>query len=86
MEKTFEQEVTIKEIHHSFVCDKCQKFLGERTESDDGYYEELGRYEHTVVINGKGYYRLHLNLCSECEEKMDNEIEQALFKLGFRKD
>ena len=86
MEKTFEREVTIKEIHHNFICDKCKKLLGERIESDDGYYEELGRYDHSFVIAGRGYYRLYLHLCDECKEKIDNEIEQALFKLGFKKD
>ena len=86
MEKTFEQEVTIKEIHHSFFCDKCRTLIGERIESDDGYYEELGRYDHSFVIDGKGYYKLRLNLCGKCREKMNNEIEQALFNLGFEKD
>ena len=86
MEKIFEQTVTIKEVHHSFFCDKCKTLLGERIECDDGYYEELGRYEHSFVIDGKGYYRLRLNLCDECREKMNNEIEQALFKLGFKKE
>ena len=86
MEKTFEETITTVEIHHSFFCDKCNTLIGERIESDDGYYEELGTYEHSFVINGKEYYRLHLNLCNKCKEKMDNEIEQALFKLGFKKD
>jgi hypothetical protein len=86
MEKTSEKTITTVEIHHSFFCDKCKTLIGESIEYDDGYYEELGRYERSFVNSNKGCYGLHLNLCDKCKEKMDNEIEQALFNLGFKKD
>ena len=86
MEEQSEKVIEVIEKHHTFYCDKCECLLGDTVEDNDCYYDEFGRYERSFVIDGKGYYRLRLNLCDECREKMNNEIEQALFKLGFKKE
>ena len=77
--------VEVIQKHHTFYCDKCNCLLGDTIEADDGYYEDFGRYERSVILPNKGYYEIKLNLCDKCKEKMDNEIEQALLKLGFKK-
>ncbi len=85
MEKQTDEVVEVIQKHHTFYCDKCNCLLGDTTEAEDGYYEDFGRYERSVVIPDKGYYGIRLNLCNKCKEKMDNEIEQALLKLGFKR-
>lgn len=69
-------------IHH-FYCDGCCKYLGQSLEYDDGWYEEIGKFELQYCIDSK-YYILHKHLCKECEGKLLLEIEQDLRRLGFK--
>ena len=69
---------------HEFYCDKCDKFLGETSEYDDGWYPTLGRYRQSFCIKGE-WYTLEICLCDECAKNMTDDIINALQKIGFTK-
>lgn len=68
---------------HNFYCDGCGKYLGQSLEYDDGWYEELGKFESQCFIDS-GYYILHKHLCKKCEGKLSLEIEENLRRLCFK--
>lgn len=85
MDKKISYEAVVKKIKHEFYCDKCNKFLGESTEYDDGYYPEHGRREYSVNINGWLKFRGHL--CDECNEFFVNKIRTLLINnFNFKED
>lgn len=86
MEKVNYYEKNIECATHTFYCDKCGKELGVSEEYDDGWYEELGKYEESFYIHTKGWYKLHKNLCNFCWGKYTNKIADALLELGFEKE
>ena len=84
MEKIETKKVEKEEIIHKFYCNMCNKFLGESTEYDDGYYEKYGEIREKIYINGNDYM-LEMNLCPECYKKKINEISEALEKVGYKR-
>ena len=82
MEQTKVSPRYYEERMHYFYCDECGKYLGQSLEYNDGYYEELGKFELQCYIDNR--YILHKHLCKECESKLLLEIERELRKLGFK--
>lgn len=68
-----------------FYCDECKTYLGEQEERDGGYDDDIGKYEWKYN-GGNGWMRKKGNYCLKCREKIEKEIENALLKLGFKKD
>lgn len=63
-----------KEVRtHEFYCSICNKFLGKSTEYEDGYYEEYGNYDDDRL-------NIHIHLCDECREKVNEKIKNDLRK------
>ena len=85
MEEVKTREIKTQEIKHIFYCDNCKKELGYSIEGEDGYYEEYGRYEQSFFLYGSSWFKLHLNLCEDCKKSKDEQIANALLKLGFTK-
>lgn len=79
--KTIEKE----EIKHEFYCDECNKFLGQSTEYDDGFYIRYGAIEHRIYARGN-YYVLKMHLCDECHKKKMNKVFETLEKVGYTKE
>lgn len=82
MEKTEMQIVNTEKITHKFYCDNCNKFLGESTELDDGYYKEYGKYMARINLSNK-IYETEKNLCDDCRSKLQENIINEMRKLGF---
>lgn len=87
-----DQIVTTKRIiedrTHKFYCDECGKFLGESTEYSDGYYEKFGEVPRHDMPQYNHILGIHIKLsktclCDECLEKKQEEVREALGKLGF---
>lgn len=86
MEEVKTRDIKIQEIKHIFYCDNCKKELGSSIECEDGYYEEYGCYERSFLLVGISWYKLHLNLCEDCKKNKDEQIVNALLKIGFIKE
>lgn len=87
MEEIKTKKIEVEERKHIFYCDNCKEKIGESIEYDDGYYEEIGKYEETYNSrNVVGYYRLNLHLCDKCKIVYNNKIIEAITKIGFKKD
>lgn len=91
MDKIEYIETKILKTEHKFYCDYCNKFLGESTEYDDGYYEQYGEYEQTIYINSvdkdkKGRYYIKRYLCHECADGLTTSLINTLTALGFKKE
>lgn len=71
-----------EERMHHFYCDGCCKYLGQSLEYDDGWYEEIGKFELQCYIDSR--YILHKHLCKKCVGKLLLEIERDLRRLGFK--
>lgn len=57
MEKVISKEATKINIIHEFYCDKCNKYLGESVEYDDGWFDEIGYFDTTIInfLNKNGF-------------------------------
>ena len=86
MEKVTKSNKTIEveTITHKFYCDECGVFLGESKEFDDGYYNEIEKYEWEIFIGGTFMVKRG-NYCSDCEPKLRERIVSGLKELGFKK-
>lgn len=69
---------------HTFRCDNCNDFLGQSIECDDGYYEDFGRYNVSIFIEGT-WYCLHKNLCKNCLPNVTQDLVNTLNEKGFKK-
>lgn len=92
-------EITVTQNTHKFFCDECNEFLGETTEYEDGYYNELGKYDQNIYVysHGKfssdssqksnpGWFILNQCLCKSCSENKTKKIIEVLTELGFNPD
>ena len=75
--------VEVETITHKFYCDECGVFLGETEECDDGYYDEIGKYEWEFRIGD--WLRKKGNYCPDCGPKVRERIVSTLEGLGFEK-
>jgi len=80
--ETTDVEAVMRRVHN-FYCDNCEKFLGTRTEYDDGFYDEIGKCEYKIFINNKWFERKSI-LCESCKQKFENEFIEALGKYNFK--
>ena len=81
MEKIIKKIVEVEDVVHEFYCDDCNKHLGTSYECDDGWYDELGRFEQKVYVNGWLYFRKCL--CDKCKYETINKLRTNLFDFGF---
>lgn len=81
MKKTVTEVVEVEETRHEFYCDECDKYLGTSYEYDDGWYNELGRFELKCNING--WLRLEKCLCDKCKYEFVNKVRANLLDIGF---
>lgn len=85
MEKKRIHRKTISSTIHEFYCDDCGQYIGESTECDDGYYKKLGNVDLDVYIFAY-CYELNKCLCNSCRKKLSSNIENNLFKMGFKRE
>ena len=85
MEEIETKIIQTEERNHLFYCDNCKEKIGEFIEYDDGYYEEIGKYEETYKSRNVGSYQLELHLCDKCKIVYNNKIIEAITKIGFKK-
>ena len=84
MKKTRSEKVTYEKIVHEFYCDECGKYIDEVTEKC-GVYKEIGKYKKALYLNDN-WYVLKRTLCDECIAKVNENIIDAITKVGFIKD
>lgn len=82
MEKLETITYTTEKTTHHFYCDGCNKYLGESTEYDDGWYPVLGEFELKFLVDGN-WYEINKCFCDECREKFLQKVESVLTELGF---
>ena len=84
-----------REIYkHKFYCDKCNEFIMESIEEDDGYYDEPDYLEEKIYINEDeyledeedGWYEYNKCLCPKCYKVEKQKIIEELKKIGFNKE
>ena len=85
MEKIEEKEVARISRTHKFYCDKCNKYLGQSEEYDDGWYKSINEREWNVCIDKIWYYK-RANLCDECFKEINNNIIKTFQKLDFHRE
>lgn len=94
MEKV-EKYTENREMHkHKFYCDKCNEFIMESIEEDDGYYSEPDYLEEKIYINEDeyledeedGWYEYNKCLCPKCYKVEKQRIIEELKKIGFNKE
>lgn len=86
MEKV-EKYTENREMHkHKFYCDKCNEFIMESIEEDDGYYSEPLYLKEIIYINEDGWYKYNKCLCSKCYKVEKQRIIEELKKIGFKKE
>ena len=83
MQKIQTKKVEKIENLYEFYCDHCNKYLGTSIQFNDGYIEELGKYETHMYLNGKGWLHYETTLCDDCKDKTINNIYNSLKNLGF---
>lgn len=84
MEKITTKEITTTETTHYFYCDGCSKELGHSSEYEDGYYSQIGKFEHHVYIGHRYTFTKHF--CPECEQEFVVKLQRILLKLGYKED
>jgi hypothetical protein len=91
MDKIETKEVLVKKVYHNFYCDHCEKFLGTRIESDDGYYKELdtgSTIRMTLPFDtSKQFIGLLCNDCvKEFRDKLDTTIISIAHEYGLKSE
>lgn len=84
MEKTREVIRSLTSIEHSFYCDECGKHIGTSTEHDDGWYQDFGKFEVKMYIDG--WYYLKKCLCDKCRYEFSEKLKTNLYNLGFKRN
>lgn len=84
MDKLEKIEKTCIETKHSFYCDKCEKFLGDAVECEDGYYPKFGRLELFFNLPD-GRYEVKCHFCDKCKEEFIELLRTNLLNMGFKK-
>lgn len=81
MEQIENISITITETKHKFYCDKCEAFLMESTETEDGSYAKplciMCNLDSSKQYCIEGYY------CDNCREEKISELHDKLIELGF---
>ena len=83
MDQVKSEEIVKIKITHNFFCDGCNKLLGSSVEYEDGYYDHIGEYEHTVFFKHVGKFTINKCLCDNCRLALDKKIQQSMEDLGF---
>lgn len=88
MDKLITVTETVEKRTHRFFCDECGALLGESVEHDDGYYTKFGQVPRSNMPQDDQILGIHVELlknclCDKCLEKKQNEVRDALVKLGF---
>jgi hypothetical protein len=84
MEKTIKEIVQVERASHEFYCDECNKYLGTSEEYEDGWYQELGKFEQKIYIDK--WYRFKKCLCDNCQKSFIENLKVVLKNIGFEKD
>lgn len=96
MDTTEKEQVTTTKITHVITCDVCGKEINKSVELEDGYFENVGKYEQSFQIWPAGgrvgtrwgehpmTCRFKADLCTECAKNKTQDIITALYDLGFR--
>ena len=74
-----------KKNKHHFYCDKCDEYLGNTEEYDDGYYPKLGEFELSFNIYGN-WYKVKKCFCSKCKIEYMERLGDVLKGVDFEKD
>lgn len=85
MEKVETKTKQIDDRTHHFYCDDCNAYIGSSHEYDDGWYDELGEFELTILMP-RGWYKLKKCLCKKCAEKFLDKAYTNLESVGFKRD
>ena len=81
MKKTITEIIEVEETRHEFYCDECDQYLGTSYECDDGWYDDIGKFE--LKLNVSGWLRVRKCLCTKCRYEFINKLRTNLFDFGF---
>ena len=85
MEKVEINTRQIEDSIHHFYCDDCGTHIGSSHEYDDGWYQELGKFELNW-LTPNGWYKLEKCLCNDCRDKFLDKVYAGLEAVGFKLD
>jgi uncharacterized protein YlaI len=83
MEKVEVKTKQIEDRIHHFYCDDCDAYIGASQEYDDGWRQELGKFELKILMP-RGWYKLEKCLCEKCREKFLDKVYTNLEFVGFK--
>ena len=85
MEKVETKIRQVEDRTHYFYCNDCGALLGTSHEYNDGWYEEVGKFE-LKWFTPDGWYKLEKYLCTSCKNKFLTRVYDTLEFAGFERD
>jgi hypothetical protein len=82
MDKIITKEIQVEKVYHNFYCDHCDKFLGTRIESDDGYYREPDGSSVRICMPFDSSKQFLGLLCDDCMKEFKDKLDTILTNIA----